>query len=177
MPRKKSGAKPGRETAKPSPASRPRPNSKVPTAERRSFEGWVRLPGKAKQHKNVETGEVLSDRKYRERFLYGGSKLESVAAKRGTPRTQYTRLLKARQDYLAQHGVKANLQEIRQSDAMKQIVRDLKKHKAALKRAHANKHLSAAERRALFGPDSDLARALADLGYRDHDARHFVGDS
>jgi len=145
----------------------------VPTAERRSIEGWARLPGSAKQYKNQETGETLSNRQYRQRFLYGsGKSLEAVAKTRGAPRTHYKRLLSARQDYLKSKGIPASLDEIRKSDAMKQIVKDLKRHKQKLSRTYTSE-----QRKKLFGPDSELARALADLGYRDHDARHYVGDS
>lgn len=169
---KRGGPRAGRESSK-APAPLARARAKVPTAERRSVEGWTRVPGPAKQYRNAETGETLSNRQYRQRFLYGsGKSLEAVAKARGTPRTAYKRLLNARQDYLKSKGIPASINEIRKSDAMKQIVRDLKHHKQKLHRKY-----SAADRKKLFGPDSELARALADLGYRDHDARHYVGDS
>lgn len=154
----------------------------MPVAEKRTIEGWHRLPGTARRYENTQTGEVLSDRQYRQRFLYPGRTLESVAKQRGAPLTRYTRLLHARQDYLAQHGIKANLREIRQSEAMKSIIRDLNRAKQRggplTRRERAR--LTPAERKrydALYGPDSPLARALRDLGYRDPDARHYVGDS
>lgn len=154
---------------------------KVPVAERRSFENWERVPGKAKQYKNTSTGEVLSNRQYRQRFLYGGTKsLEKIATTRGAPRKNYGRLLRARQDYLRDNGITANLTEIRQSDAMKKIVADMKKHRKGILTPAERRRLSPEARalyKKMYGPDSDLARALIDLGYRDEDARHFVGDS
>lgn len=153
---------------------------KVPVAERRSFEGWERVPGKSKRYVNTETGEELSNRQYRQRFLYGSASLEKTAAKRGAPRKSYNRLLRARQDFLAEHGIKANLNEIRQSDAMKNIVRDMKKHRRGVLSKSERRKLSKEARevyKQMYGPDSDLARALVDLGYRDEDARNFVGDS
>lgn len=153
---------------------------KVPVAERRSFENWERVPGKAKQYKNTSTGEVLSNRQYRQRFLYGSSSLEKIATTRGAPRKNYNRLLKARQDYLRDKGINANLQEIRTSDAMRNIVADMKKHRRGILTPAERRKLSPEARalyKKMYGPDSDLARALIDLGYRDEDARHFVGDS
>lgn len=156
----------------------------VRPAERRSIAGWIRLPGTAKQYRNVETGEVLSNRQYRQRFLYSTSDkvqtLESVAKRRGQPRTQYKRLLEARRDYLRVHGISANLQDIRRSDAMKAITADLKKRRMGVLTPYERRQLTPAQRaryKAQYGPDSPLAKALADLGYRDPDARHYVGDS
>jgi hypothetical protein len=145
---------------------------------RQSFQDWARVPGPAKQHKNLRTGEVLSDRQYRQRFLYQGKTLETVQAARGQPREAYGRLLRARRDTLEAHGIRANLNDVRTSDAMKSIVRDLKRtQREAGRLTKGGRHLSLADRRRLFGPNSPAARALVDLGYRDPNAKHWVGDS
>lgn len=151
--------------------------AKPPAGPRQSFQDWVRVPGPAKQHRNTKTGQVISDRQYRQQFLYQGKTLESVQASRGAPRQAYNRLLRARRDYLQQHGIRANLNEVRSSEQMKSIIRDLKRTQREAERLEAKGKLSAAERRRVYGPNSDAARALIDLGYRDPNAKHWVGDS
>lgn len=150
----------------------------VKPSPRQSFQDWVRLPGAAKQHKNTRTGEVLSDRQYRQQFLYQGKTLEAVQSTRKQPREAYGRLLRARRDYLSSHGVQANLNQVRTSADMKSIVSDLKRTEREYKRlTKGGKQLSAEQLRKLYGPKSAAARALVDLGYRDPNAQHWVGDS
>jgi hypothetical protein len=121
---------------------------------------------------------VLSDRQYRQRFLYAGKTLETQQAARGQPRTAYNRLLRARRDYLGTHGVSANLNDVRRSEDMKSIIRDLKRaDREATRLTRGGKKLSLADRRRLYGPKSAAAKALVDLGYRDPNAQHWVGDS
>jgi len=153
-------------------------SGKVPSSPRQSFSNWQRVPGPAKQYKNTKTGEVLSNRQYRQQFLYQGKTLEAVQATRGQPLTTYNRLLRARRDYLKAHGITADLQTVRRSAEMQSIVRDLKRTKAEYNRlTKRGRTLTRAERQRLYGPDSAAARALADIGYRDPNAKHWVGDS
>lgn len=174
MPKKKNGAKPGRESvrAQPKPSlnktRKPRPN------QRQTIDDWKTLNRKTRQHINTRTGEILSDRQYRKLFLYKGATLERVAKSRGAPTTRYSNLLKERQTYLEKHGVKASLRDVRSSADMQRITRELANYKKHYKKLKGS---SAADRLKWFGPDSDLAHALADLGLRDPDSRLWVGDS
>jgi hypothetical protein len=86
--------------------------------------------------------------------------------------------LRARRDVLEAHGIRANLNDVRSSADMKSIVRDLKRTNAEHARlTKGGRTLSTADRRRLYGPNSAAARALVDLGYRDPNAKHWVGDS
>jgi len=177
--RSKSGTKPGRESAPALLRQRPKaPSKRRPAKPRERFDyhsdGWEKVPGPAKRFRRSdwEPGRTISNREYRQSVLYQGKSLEKVAAARGAPLKRYTRLLHARRDYLAAHGVNANLQEIRRSADMKKLVATLKTETRKLSRAK-----SAAERRKLLDPDGAYAQALVELGYRDPDDRFPVGES
>lgn len=152
--------------------------------------GFETLSRKTRQVINKQTGEVLSERQYRKRFT--GKTNEQVQKERGAPLANYNRLIRARQRHLKSRGVTMNLREVRQSADMQRVVKTLKHHTRevrhtmrALDKENADrarrglrpKHLTAEQKRRLFGPDSELAQALVDVGYRDADARHYVGDS
>lgn len=183
MAHKKTGAaKPGRESP-PKTRGPVRVPKKLPPQPRLIVPGWVSVDRKTRQHKNTETGEILTDRQYRKRFRNAGQSNEKIAKFRGTPNKSYKRLLIARQQVLAASGQKFNLQQIRTSPEMARITKSFNQYRKGTLTPKERRELKKSDPDAfavykqMFGPDSDLARQLADLGYRDEDSRAWVGDS
>jgi hypothetical protein len=139
----------------------PRLSSKLRT-EKIKQERYVPLKNKARQYRDTKTGAIISRRQYTKALYTGGKSLEARAKElraRGIKShvSRYSDLLRDRRAFLSKAGVKTTVGEIRSSEEMKAIMRDLRSRDKSLRgRTH---------------------RALVQLGRRDPNASYPPGES